>query len=93
MHQAGQICYTCGMYQGKRLRALHYSPARNGKVGAAGTEYHHYEITDYPFGDRILWPFATSAYVSAAVAHSGWCKEAELTLNGKPLRTEKGAGW
>jgi DUF1680 family protein len=95
MHQ-GWTKFATHLWYGtkeKGLAALHYSPSSvTAKVGAAGTEVIINEITDYPFGDRIKFAFTSKAAVRfpLQLRIPSWCKEAKLTLNGKPLRTEKG---
>jgi hypothetical protein len=105
--RSGYTCCLANMHQGwtkfathlwygtkeRGLAALQYSPSVvTAKVGAAGTEVTINEITDYPFGDRIQFAFASKAAVRfpLQLRVPAWCKEAQLTLNGKPLRTEKG---
>jgi uncharacterized protein len=77
----------------KGLAALHFSPCQTtAKVGAANTEVTINETTSYPFSDQIKFGLTTKKEVAFPfrVRIPGWCREAVLLLNGRPLRKEKG---
>jgi DUF1680 family protein len=77
----------------KGLAALHFSPSQTtAKVGTANTEVTINESTDYPFGDVINFELSTKKDVAFPfhIRIPSWCREATLTVNGQPLRAEKG---
>jgi uncharacterized protein len=78
---------------GNGLAALHFSPSQTtAKVGASHTEVTINERTDYPFGDVINFELSMKKSVAFPlhIRVPAWCKEATLTVNGQPLRSEKG---
>lgn len=75
------------------LAALHYSPNTvTAKVGTSKTEVTIDEETNYPFSGDIHFTISTKQSVQFpfALRIPGWCNEAIITLNGVPLRKEKG---
>ena len=79
--------------QDKGLAALHFSPSTvTTKVGTSQTEITINEITSYPFNDVIDFEVFSKNEVSFPfhIRIPGWCKEATVSLNGEPLRKEKG---
>jgi hypothetical protein len=75
------------------VAALHYAPSQlKMKLGREGTEVTIDEITSYPFNDSILFRVSTagSASFPLHLRIPAWCDEAQLLLNGKLLRKEKG---
>lgn len=95
MHQ-GWTKFTSHLWYaapGNGLAALQFSPSQTtAKLGASNTEVTINEITDYPFSDGIDFLLAAKKDVAFPlyIRIPGWCKEAVLTLNGQPFRTEKG---
>jgi uncharacterized protein len=95
MHQ-GWTKFASHLWYGtpdKGLAALHFSPSQTtANVGASNTEVTISERTDYPFSDVINFELSTKKDVGFPlhIRIPAWCKEATLTLNGQPLRTEKG---
>ncbi|HEV7349060.1 beta-L-arabinofuranosidase domain-containing protein [Telluribacter sp.] len=74
------------------LAALAYSPNQlKAKVGSDNTEVTINEITDYPFGDVIHFEIKTPKPVAFpfTLRIPGWCKEATVSLNGKPISKAK----
>ena len=77
----------------KGLAALHFSPNQiKAKVGKDNTEIVIEEETTYPFNGRVDFLISSSKDVSFPlhVRIPGWCRQAAITLNGQPFRTEKG---
>lgn len=78
---------------GNGLAALHYSPNTvKAKVGASKTEVTIDEETNYPFSGDIHFTISTKQAVQFpfALRIPSWCNEAVITLNGAPLRKDKG---
>lgn len=77
----------------KGLAALAYSPNQlKTKVGQGNTEVVINEETSYPFDDVVNFTISTRKAVSfpLQLRVPAWCAEAVITLNGQPLRREKG---
>jgi uncharacterized protein len=75
------------------LAALHYSPNTiTANLGKSNTEVIIHEETTYPFEDQVTFKFSTKKDVAfpMQLRIPIWCKEAVISLNGKPLRKEKG---
>lgn len=95
MHQ-GWTKFASHLWYGtpdRGLAALQFSPSQTtATVGATNTEVTINESTDYPFGDVVTFEMATKNSVAFPlhIRIPGWCREATLTLNDQPLRTEKG---
>ncbi|MEZ0542631.1 beta-L-arabinofuranosidase domain-containing protein [Fibrella arboris] len=102
---AGYTCCTVNMHQGwtkfsshlwystgKGLAALVYAPNTLTARLPGGTSVIIREETGYPFTDQIQFtidvPKATAFPLDLRIP--GWCKEASLLVNGKPLRKDKG---
>jgi DUF1680 family protein len=76
------------------LAALIYSPSKvTAKVGK-GTEVSFIEQTNYPFDENIKFTMATDSKIAVAFPFSlripSWCKEASISINGKPWGQQKG---
>jgi hypothetical protein len=95
MHQ-GWTKFTSHLWystQNNGLAALHYSPNTiTARVGSSATEITINETTGYPFDDAINFDFNIPNAVSFPLdlRIPAWCKEAVITLNGQPLRKDKG---
>jgi hypothetical protein len=79
--------------QSKGLAALHYSPNTiSAKVGVNNTEVTIHETTSYPFDDNINFEIVAknSVRFPLELRIPSWCNEAVITLNGQPLRKDKG---
>ena len=77
----------------KGVAALHFSPnTLTTKVGNDNTEVTIDEVTSYPFSGNINFAISAQKEVSFSLhlRIPAWCKEASLSLNGQPLRKEKG---
>ncbi|MBC9912004.1 beta-L-arabinofuranosidase domain-containing protein [Chitinophaga varians] len=75
------------------LAALSYSPNEvTAKVGKQQQTVTIREETAYPFDDQVSFTFQTSGTVEfpLQLRIPSWCREAVITLNGQPLRREKG---
>lgn len=75
------------------LAALSYSPNEiTTKVGKQQQSVTIREETAYPFDDQVSFTFQTSGTVEfpLQLRIPSWCREAVITLNGQPLRREKG---
>ncbi|QJB33152.1 glycoside hydrolase family 127 protein [Chitinophaga oryzae] len=75
------------------LAALSYSPSEvTAKVGRQQQPVTIVEETAYPFDDQVSFTFRTSGTVEfpLQLRIPAWCREAVITLNGQPLRREKG---
>ncbi|NML41908.1 hypothetical protein HHL17_32285 [Chitinophaga sp. G-6-1-13] len=75
------------------LAALSYSPNEvTAKVGKQQQSVTIREETAYPFDGQVSFVFQTSATVEfpLQLRIPSWCREAVITLNGQPLRREKG---
>lgn len=77
------------------LTAMLYGPCRvTTKVGEAQHEITITERTDYPFSERIEFHIGTAEPVSFAfrLRIPGWCRGAEVLVNGQPLGGAIAAG-
>lgn len=75
------------------LAALSYSPNEViAKVGKQQQPVTIREETAYPFDDQVSFTFQTAGTVEfpLQLRIPSWCREAVITLNGQPLRREKG---
>lgn len=78
---------------GDGLAALAYSPNQlTAKVGKDKTEVTINENTSYPFGDTIIFKISTEEEINFPLhlRIPSWCKEADITINGKSHQKEKG---
>ena len=78
----------------KGLAALHFSPNQiKTKVGKDNTDITIDEVTSYPFGGTIDFKIIIQKETTFPLhlRIPVWCKQANLLLNGQPLRKEKGA--
>lgn len=95
MHQ-GWTKFTSHLwYQapGNGIAALHFSPNEiNIPLGKSGQPVTIKEETNYPFSDEIAFTVTTAKAVNFPfhIRIPGWCREAEITLNGKLLRKDSG---
>ncbi|CAL1519778.1 beta-L-arabinofuranosidase domain-containing protein [Chitinophaga sp. MM2321] len=95
MHQ-GWTKFTTHLWYGTRnngLAALTYSPNEiTAKVGKNNTEITIQEVTAYPFDEQIHFNISTKKSVAfpLELRIPEWCTEATVSLNGQPLRKEKG---
>lgn len=95
MHQ-GWTKFTSHLWYAtsdKGLAALHFSPNQvTAKVGKENMTVTINETTTYPFSGEIQFQISTQADVlfPLHVRIPAWCREADLTLNGKLIRKEKG---
>ena len=77
------------------LVAALYAPSQvTARVGAAGQEVTIIEDTHYPFSEHIEFRIQTQKPVefSFTLRVPGWCKQAELRLNGQPVQAHLAAG-
>jgi DUF1680 family protein len=94
MHQ-GWPKYTSHLWYAtpnNGLAALVYGPSTvTAKVGN-GVPVTIHEVTRYPFGNQIDFTIETAnpTVFPLEFRIPGWCTEAAISLNGKPLQTEKG---
>lgn len=101
---AGYTCCTANMHQGwtkfsshlwyatqKGLAALTYAP-NTLTITVAGSTVTIREETGYPFTDQIQFTIDVPRAVAFPLdlRIPGWCQQASILLNGKPLRQEKG---
>ncbi|MBC9932271.1 beta-L-arabinofuranosidase domain-containing protein [Chitinophaga qingshengii] len=95
MHQ-GWTKFTSHLWyaaEGQGLAALTYSPNEvTAKVGKQQQPVTIREETAYPFDDQVQFIFQTqgTATFPLQLRIPSWCKEAIITLNGQPLRRDKG---
>lgn len=95
MHQ-GWTKYTSHLWYGTAtggLAALSYGPSTvTADVGKDEKTVTIEEQTDYPFGNEIRFRLKmdSSVVFPLQLRVPAWCKEATVTLNGKPLQNGKG---
>ncbi|MVT12379.1 hypothetical protein GO493_29265 [Chitinophaga sp. ysch24] len=95
MHQgwtkfASQLWYAA---PDNGLAALSYAPSQvTAKVGKDSTAVTITETTQYPFGDQISFSIALKKETAfpLQLRIPSWCDEAEVLINGKTLRKDKG---
>jgi DUF1680 family protein len=103
---AGYTCCTANMHQGwtkfsshlwyaspgNGLAALAYAPNTLNTTVAGGIPITIREETGYPFTDQIQFTLDLPKAVAfpLELRIPGWCSEANISLNGKPLRRDKG---
>ena len=103
---AGYTCCTANMHQGwtkfsshlwyatpnKGIAALAYAPNTLTTTVAGGSTVTIQEETGYPFTDQVQFTIGLVKAVAfpLELRIPGWCREASISLNGKPLRKEKG---
>ena len=102
----GYPCCTCNMHQAwpkfvqnlwyatetKGVAALVYGPSEVKARVADGVDIEIREVTDYPFDERIQFILSCKKNVSFPfeLRIPGWCKSAEITINGESWAEEKG---
>jgi hypothetical protein len=80
------------------IAALVYAPAKVEALVADGKVVQITEDTTYPFNEKVTFniDFAKKSVKSASfpieLCIPGWCKDAEITVNGEVINTDKGAG-
>jgi len=95
MHQ-GWTKFTAQLWYStpdKGIAALSYAPNDlTTKVGTAQTEVTIHEATTYPFNDEISFTLSLKKAASfpLQLRIPAWCKEANILLNGQPLRKDTG---
>jgi len=102
----GYPCCTCNMHQGwpKLVTHLWYGTADGGLAAVMfapctvrtmvgdGTEVSIRQVTGYPFEETVRFQISLPrpSDFPLHVRIPGWCREASLSLNGRPLQTEPG---
>jgi len=102
----GYPCCTCNMHQGwpKLVTHLWYGTADGGLAAVMfapctvrtrtgdGTDVSIRQVTGYPFEEKVrfLISLPRPSAFPLHVRIPGWCSEALLSLNGRPLQTEPG---
>ncbi|GAB4374731.1 MAG: glycoside hydrolase family 127 protein [Calditrichia bacterium] len=105
--ETGYGCCTANFHQGwpkftahlwaatadNGLAALIYAPSQVTARVADGIEVTFVEKTDYPFRETITFRMVKgkSAFYSLHLRIPGWCREAQIRVNGE-LQTHEGAG-
>ncbi len=95
MHQ-GWTKFTSHLWYGTSddgVAALAYSPNQiSTTVGVTHTKVVINEVTNYPFDDKINFEILTKKAVNFPfkLRIPSWCKEANISINGKKLQADKG---
>jgi hypothetical protein len=95
MHQGWTKFASHLWYQspGNGIAALHFSPNEiTLPLGKAKQAVSIREETNYPFNDEVVFTVNSGKAVSFPfhIRIPGWCREAEIMLNGKLLRKDSG---
>ncbi len=104
----GYPCCTCNLHQGwpkfvghlwmassdNGLAALVYGPSKVTAKVAQGQTVTIAEETDYPFRESVRFTVSTDAPVTFPLhlRIPGWCRDARITVNGKPFEEKLEAG-